>query len=95
MKIDPYIKNKLKKIFSETLKQSKEVITFTSSGELSSDQIELLLKSIVTKRGKPEVVFETDPELLAGVVIKKGSRTIDLSIKGRLEQLQNNLYGSI
>lgn len=95
MKIDPYIKNKLKRIFSETLTQSKEVITFISSRQLSSDQIELLLKSIVTKGEKPEVVFKTDPELLAGVVIKKGSRTIDLSLRGRLEQLQNNLYGSI
>ncbi|MDH7476603.1 MAG: F0F1 ATP synthase subunit delta [Microgenomates group bacterium] len=91
MKIDPQIKRDLEIKLKEELAEKKKKATVISAYHLSQSDIDDL-KKIFPELNKTKIDFEVDPNLIAGYVIKIGSKVVDLSIKGKLVNLKNNLY---
>lgn len=86
MKIHGYIKENLKKRLIEDLEKEKGKIVVYSALLLSDDEKNLLYAKIPQLKGA-YIEFVTDRSLIAGVIIKIGSKIIDLSLKGQLNNL--------
>jgi F-type H+-transporting ATPase subunit delta len=64
----------------------------TSATPLEPSEVEALTARLEQMTGgKVELVVETDPSLLGGLVVRVGDRLIDGSVRGRLERLRNQL----
>lgn len=91
MKINPKLKNDLKRFLMDKIQEEKSIVTVYSASLLSDDD-----KKNLTNKFKEldweKARFEMDKSVIAGVVIKIGSRTIDLSLLGSLSKLTNTLY---
>lgn len=87
MKISPGVKNDLKRYLIRTLRERDEEVTVLSACKLDKTDMESVYK-MLKGVDKSAVHVEVDASLLAGIVIKKGSKVIDLSLKSQLEQLQ-------
>jgi F-type H+-transporting ATPase subunit delta len=60
--------------------------------ELTDEDAERIVAEIERAAGrKIEVTRQTDADLIGGLVIRAGSRQIDASVRGRLEQLRQEL----
>jgi len=91
MKIDPLVKKELKLRLSEALEQKKRQVTLTSAYQLNkSDQAELIKK--VPQLKDTGITYLVDKSIIAGYVIKVGSKIIDLSLLGQLQSFQNIIY---
>ncbi len=93
MRLDPHVKERLKKTFTEELIAQKEIVTLYSTYSLSESEI----KSICARfpqYATSKVENKVDSTLLGGVVIKCGSQIIDLSIRNALHLLKKQLYES-
>lgn len=91
MKISPDIKENLKKFLDELLKKEKEKITLISSYPLNNQELSILYQ-FVPRLKKSQLDFNINKNLIAGVVIKIGSKVIDLSLRGQLNKLKNYIY---
>jgi len=91
MRINFKIKNELKNSLIDKIQKEKELVTVLSADFLEIRQKEALQKKFPDFNWK-EVVYEIDKSVIAGVIIKVGSRTIDLSLSGTLSKLSNTLY---
>ena len=93
MNIDPALKNDLKNYVRDRIqnKSGKAYITIIAPYELGQEEIEMLKKKIPLLKDA-HITVETDSSLMAGVVIKYGSRMIDLSLRSELQKLQHTLY---
>lgn len=91
MKIDPQIKSELKLKLKEVLASAKKRVWVTSAYELGSEEIEKLYQAIDGLR-QSQIDYAVDKSLIAGYVIKVGSKVIDLSLRGRLQSLKNLIY---
>ncbi len=80
--------------FLQTKTQSKnsQSVIVVSSTQLSSQQKQLLT-SIIHQKINPlvPVKFEINPDLIGGLVIKYQDKILDLSIKGRLNKIKQEL----
>jgi F-type H+-transporting ATPase subunit delta len=80
--------------FGHLVDERNGVVHATAATALPLDEAEL---SALTARlgqltgGTVELVVETDPGLLGGLVVRVGDRLIDGSVRGRLERLRNEL----
>ncbi len=64
----------------------------TSAAPLSTDEAEALRQKMEERTGaRVELIYDVDPSLLGGVVVRIGSRLYDGSVRGRLERLRNSL----
>jgi len=93
MRLDPHVKERLKKTFTEELVAQKEIVTLYSTYSLSESE----MKSICSRfpqYATSKIENKVDPTLLGGVVIKCGSQIIDLSIRNALHLLKKQLYES-
>jgi F-type H+-transporting ATPase subunit delta len=64
----------------------------TSAAPLSTEEAEALRRRMEDLTGaRVELIYDVDPSLLGGVVIRIGSRLYDGSVRGRLERLRNSL----
>ena len=64
----------------------------TSAAPLSLEEAESLRARMQELTGaRVELVFDVDPALLGGVVVRIGDRMWDGSVRGRLERLRNKL----
>ncbi|MBI5127761.1 F0F1 ATP synthase subunit delta [Candidatus Roizmanbacteria bacterium] len=93
MKIKPHLKEELKKYLSERVKKEEQKIKVFSAGKLNDDDKTLIKKKLKAFDWQ-DVDYFVDPSLLAGVVVKKGSKMIDLSLKGTLSNLKKIVYES-
>ena len=93
MKIKPHLKEELKKYLIERVRREEQKIKVFSAYKLSDEEKSLIKKTV---RGFEwaDVDYEIDGSLLAGVVIKKGSKIINLSLKGSLASLKKIVYES-
>jgi len=91
MKINPYIKENLKKYLDELLKNEKDKITLVSAYALNNNELSSLFQ-YVPRLKNSEINFEINRKVIAGVVIKIGSKVIDLSLQGKLNNLKNYIY---
>ena len=75
----------------DKIQEERSIVTVYSADVLSdADRKDLTgkFKELDWKNAR----FELDHSIIAGVVIKIGSRTIDLSLLGSLSKLNNTLY---
>ncbi len=64
----------------------------TSAAPLSTEEAEALRQKMEERTGaRVELIYDVDPSLLGGVVVRIGSRLYDGSVRGRLERLRNSL----
>ncbi len=86
----PEIQALYEELKAESLRTLK--VTVRSAYELASKQEQELAAALSEKLGrKVTISSEQDPELIGGVHIRAGDLVIDGSVKGRLEQLANEL----
>ncbi len=91
MKIKPHLKEELKKYLLEKERQESEKITIVSAHKLSNEEWEMIRNLYPQLKGK-DVKNAIDQSLLAGVIIKRGSRIIDLSLRQKLKSLEEKGY---
>jgi F-type H+-transporting ATPase subunit delta len=89
MSLDPHLKEELKKFLLKKIREESEILTVTSAHPLTPAQ-EAEIKTLIPD-GKKEMNTEIDTSLIAGVILKKGSKILDLSLKGRLQNLENQI----
>jgi F-type H+-transporting ATPase subunit delta len=64
----------------------------TSAAELTPTELEALTNKLEQfTGGRVELDVSVDPSLLGGLVVRVGDRLIDVSVRGRLERLRNQL----
>lgn len=93
MKIDAQLKEELKKYVLERQNKSQNKVIILSSYKLGNDDLELLKKNM-NFLVKSEIINVVDQSLLAGVVIKFGTKIIDLSLRAELQNLEHIIYGN-
>ena len=81
-------------IYQELLEKHKEqksveVFVAVDPGEEAKQNIEQKLKSTYGKDAN--IYFSKDPSMMGGLSIKIGDETLDLSIKGKVKKLVNQL----
>ena len=73
-------------------KEQKSVEVFVAT-EPSSDTKETIKTRLVSTHGEgTNVEFKIDPHIMGGLSIKVGDETLDLSVKGKVKKLINQLY---
>lgn len=91
MKIKPRLKEDLRKYLLLKLGEEAKNVTIISSHKLTNEEVEnikLVFPNIRNKRIKIEI----DENLMAGFIIKEGSKIIDLSLKSSLNKIKKNIY---
>ena len=64
----------------------------TTAAELTPAELEALTNKLEQfTGGRVELDVAVDPSLLGGLVVRVGDRLIDVSVRGRLERLRNQL----
>jgi len=67
-------------------------LELTTAVELSDDEAAKVVGQIAQAAGrKVEATRTVDPELIGGIVIQAGSQRLDASVRGRLDQLRQEL----
>jgi F-type H+-transporting ATPase subunit delta len=67
-------------------------VELTTAYELSDEEARAIIAQIEQRSGRRvEASREVDPDLIGGMVLQVGSRRVDASIRGRLEQLGRDL----
>jgi F-type H+-transporting ATPase subunit delta len=67
-------------------------VELTTAYELSDDEARTIIGQIEQRSGRRvEATREVDPALIGGLVLQVGSRRVDASVRGRLEQLGREL----
>jgi F-type H+-transporting ATPase subunit delta len=67
-------------------------VELTTAYELSDEEARAIVGQIEQRSGrKVEANRTVDPELIGGMVLQVGSRRVDASIRGRIEQLGRDL----
>jgi len=90
MKIDQAIKEDLKKVFQKELAVRKNRVTVFSPYRLSTEEMAKLKMIFPQIKDRP-FGNEVDESLLAGVIIKYGTKMIDLSVKSRLNKIHSEI----
>lgn len=90
-KINPKLKKDLKSFLLDNIQKEQNRALIISADNLDLDQKKILQKKFPDLNWS-KVVYQTDRSVIAGVVIKVGSKTIDLSLTGSLSKLSNTLY---
>ena len=88
MKIDPSIKKDLEKRLKDDLTAKKSQVTIVSAYKLNSSDTAAIFKKFLTLK-KANIKYVIDESLIAGYIIKVGSKVVDISIKGQLESFKN------
>ena len=67
-------------------------VELTTAYELSDEEARAIVGQIEQRSGrKVEASREVDPDLIGGMILQVGSRRVDASVRGRLEQLGREL----
>ncbi|MCX7996783.1 MAG: F0F1 ATP synthase subunit delta [Patescibacteria group bacterium] len=90
MKLDPRIKQELRKAYAG-IREHGGMVEIISAYALSDQEKQKLETQFKFLKGA-QVSYQTDPDLLAGVVIKYGSKMIDLSLRNELLNLKHFVY---
>lgn len=91
MRIEPSIKKDLKIRLKEDLSNLKKTVTIVSAYQLNKEDIDEIMNQFPELLNKP-LKYQIDKTIIAGYIIKIGSKMIDISLKGRLQNLRNLIY---
>lgn len=75
----------------EKIQKEQNRVLVLSADKLDMNERKLLEKKFSDLNWK-DSVYQIDKSVIAGVIIKVGSKTIDLSLTGSLSKLSNTLY---
>lgn len=92
MKINPKLKQDLKSFLLERIQKEQNRVTVISADNLSSEEKKVLSGKKFTDLNWNQAVYQIDKSIIAGIIIKVGSKIIDLSLMGSLSKLSNTLY---
>ena len=71
-------------------------VELTTAYELSDEEARAIVGQIEQRSGRRvEATRDVDPELIGGIVLQVGSRRVDASVRGRLEQLGRDLRARV
>lgn len=93
MKINPNLKEELKKYLKEKIQKESEKVVITSPYKLSQEEKDIIISKFPELR-EVEIEERLDPSLLAGITIKRGSKILDLSLSAKVNGLEQQLYES-
>lgn len=91
MKINLKLKEDLKSFLMEKIHKEQNRVLVLSADNLSVDEKKALEKKF-SDLNWTNSVYQIDKSVIAGIIIKIGSKTIDLSLTGSLSKLSNTLY---
>ena len=92
MKIDPKIKKDLKERLRADLEQKKRQVTVVCAYKIGADEIKELKEKVpLLKEG--DIKWQVDSSIIAGYVVKVGSKVLDLSLQGQLQNFKKLIYG--
>ncbi|MFA6081666.1 MAG: F0F1 ATP synthase subunit delta [Patescibacteria group bacterium] len=91
MKINPKLKKDLKSFLLDNIQKEQNRVQVFSADVLGVDEKKVLGKKF-SELNWAEADYQVDKSIIAGVIIKVGSKTIDLSLMGSLSKLSNTLY---
>lgn len=91
MKIKPRLKEDLKKFLLLKLKEEAKIVTLITSHKLTTEQVNEI-KSLFPRIKEKQLKFQIDENLMAGFIIKEGSKITDLSLKSNLNKIKKNIY---
>ena len=91
MKINPKLKKDLKSFLLENIQKEQNRVLVLSADVLDPDEKKILGKKF-SDLNWSEADYQVDKSVIAGIIIKVGSKTIDLSLMGSLSKLSNTLY---
>lgn len=91
MKINPKLKEDLKGFLLERIKREQGRVLVLSADALDVDEKKVLAKKFSDLNWR-DAVYQLDKSVIAGIIVKVGSKTIDLSLGGSLSKLSNTLY---
>lgn len=87
--MDPHLKDEVKKFLIRKMREEGDIVTVISAHPLTDSQ-EKAIKELIPE-SKKELRTEVDKTLIAGIVVRRGSRILDLSVRGRLQQLEHQI----
>jgi len=90
MKIDKAIKEDLKKVFQRELAERKKRVVLFSPYKLSRVEMNNL-KTVFPQIKNCLLTNQVDKSLLAGFIIKQGTKVIDLSVKSKLNKIRSEI----
>ena len=89
MKLSKQLKEELRSYLRDRLSRSKSHAQIFAPYELSPTEVEEIKKKVPLIQDSPVDVI-VDTSILAGIVIRHGSKLIDYSLKSKLESLFSN-----
>ena len=90
MKINPRLKAELKKIALAKMREAQEQVTITSACELTQPMLKQITDMVPQIAGS-DIKVIVDEQLLGGIVIRRGSKMIDMSLRSQLHTLETKL----
>ena len=91
MKIKPRLKEDLRKYLLLKLGEEAKNVTIISSHKLTNEEIENIKLAFPNIKNK-QLIQEINEALMAGFIIKEGSKITDLSLKSNLNRIKKNIY---
>ncbi|MEN9328683.1 MAG: synthase delta subunit [Candidatus Parcubacteria bacterium] len=91
MVIDPQLKEDLKKYIEERLQDSKKTVFVFSPYKLTEKDLSMLHTHFPFLDAS-RVINMIDKSLIAGIVVKFGTKMIDLSLRTELQNLKQTIY---
>lgn len=91
MKISASLKADLKRYLVKKQKEESDKVVVTSAYKISKSDL-TKLQSLIPDVSLKDAEVVVDESLFAGYVIQKGSKVLDLSLKGRLYQLEQKAH---
>lgn len=92
MKIDPQIKKDLKERLRQDLEQKKRQVVLVSAYKIGADEIKALKEKLPALKDV-DLKYQVDSAIIAGYIVKVGSRVLDLSLQGQLQNFKKLIYG--
>ncbi|MBI5122757.1 F0F1 ATP synthase subunit delta [Candidatus Roizmanbacteria bacterium] len=91
MKINPKLKDDLKNFLLEKIQKEQNRVFVLSADDLDADEKKALEEKFPDLNWS-QAIYKIDRSIIAGIIIKVGSKIIDLSLSGSLSKLSNTLY---
>jgi len=93
MRLDPQVKERLKKTFNDELVAQKELVKVISAYHLSQEELKKIISQF-PQYATSTIENKVDPLIIGGFIIQSGSQNIDLSLRNALHLLKKQLYES-
>lgn len=88
MKIKPEIKEDIRRFIRERLQKKQEEVTIIAPYAFSPEDLQEVIKQYPQLESK-KLITIVDTSIIAGIVIKIGTKVLDLSLANKIRSLQN------